>query len=54
MVDVRFKRKLKRNITLHELKSQKELEDFALLRRGNRLSIMPVSEADWNFILGLE
>jgi predicted RNA-binding protein with PUA-like domain len=45
---------MKRNITLQELKSHKELADLAVLRRGNRLSIMPVSKADWDFILGLE
>ena len=54
MVDVRYKRKLKRNITLQELRSHKQLEDLAVLRRGNRLSIMPVSKAHWDFILGLE
>ena len=54
MVDVRYKRKLKRTITLRELREHPELEELALLRRGNRLSVMPVSEADWEFILGLE
>lgn len=54
MVDVRFRRKLKRTITLSELKQQVALADFPLLRRGNRLSILPVSTEDWNFILGLE
>ncbi len=54
MVDVRFVRKLKRTITLAELKDRTELEGLALIRRGNRLSIMPVEEAQWNFILSLE
>ena len=54
MVDVRFKRKLKRTITLTELKNRDELEEFALTRRGNRLSVMPVTRAQWDFILGLE
>ncbi len=54
LVDVAYKRKLKRNISLTELKACKELADFALVRRGNRLSVMPVSEADWEFILSLE
>jgi predicted RNA-binding protein with PUA-like domain len=54
MVDVRYKRKLKRNITLQELKSRIELEDLTVLRRGNRLSIMPVSKSHWDFILGME
>ena len=54
MVDVRHVRKLKRVITLTELKTHPELDGLPLLRRGNRLSIMPVSEEQWNFILTLE
>jgi len=54
MVDVQFVKKLSRTISLRELKLQTELGDLALLRRGNRLSILPVSEQQWHFILGLE
>ncbi len=54
LVDVRYKRKLKRNIGLQELKAHTELSDFALVKRGNRLSVMPVSERQWEFILSLE
>jgi predicted RNA-binding protein with PUA-like domain len=54
MVDVKFVRKLQRTISLRELKQQPELADLALVRRGNRLSIMPVSQQHWEFILGLE
>lgn len=55
MVDVRFVRKLKRTITLQELKEHAEqLEGLPLIRKGSRLSIMPVSKKQWEFILGLE
>lgn len=54
LVDVKFKRKLKRTISLTELKSQPKLRDFALLRPGTRLSVMPVSKAQWDLILSLE
>ena len=54
MVDLKFKRRLKRIISLQELKEHPELADMPLVRKGNRLSVMPVSAADWNFILGLE
>ncbi len=54
MVDIKFVRKLSRTITLKELKEKPELADLALVRRGNRLSIMPVTEQQWEFILGLE
>lgn len=53
-VDVRFERKLRRPIPLSELKTYPELANLALLRKGNRLSVMPVSAAEWEFILSLE
>ncbi|MCB1798554.1 MAG: EVE domain-containing protein [Gammaproteobacteria bacterium] len=56
MVDVKYKRHLKRNISLRELKElgDPRLDDLPLLRKGNRLSIMPLTKAHWDFILGLE
>jgi predicted RNA-binding protein with PUA-like domain len=54
LVDVRFVRKLKRVITLDEIKQLDRLGDFALTRRGNRLSVLPVSDAQWQAILELE
>ncbi|MEX0730509.1 MAG: EVE domain-containing protein [Aquisalimonadaceae bacterium] len=54
MVDIRLVRKLKRTISLPELKQRPELEDMALVRKGNRLSVMPVSEQNWTDILSLE
>ena len=55
MVDVKFVRKFKRIITLDELKQNADaLGDMALLRKGNRLSINPVSKDQWDFILSLE
>ncbi len=56
VVDVQLKRRLKRVITLEELRAheKKELDGMLLLKRGNRLSITPISEAHWEFILSLE
>jgi predicted RNA-binding protein with PUA-like domain len=55
MVDVKYKRQLKRTISLRELKQHADaLEGFALLQKGSRLSIMPVSRQQWDYILGLE
>ena len=54
MVDVRFRRSLKRVITLTELKQHPKLRNMAVLRRGNRLSITPVTMAQWQTILSLE
>lgn len=54
-VDVAFVRKLARAITLDELRAQAgKLGDFALLNRGNRLSVLPLSARQWKIILSLE
>ena len=54
LVDVKFVRKLKRNVTLTEIKAEKGLADMILTRKGNRLSIMPVEKKHWDKILSLE
>lgn len=54
LVDVEFVRRLARTITLTELKDQPKLDGLLVARRGNRLSIMPVSSAHWARILELE
>jgi predicted RNA-binding protein with PUA-like domain len=48
-VDVRALRKT-RLVSLVELKQQKPLRKMVTLRPGNRLSITPVTEAEWNHI----
>lgn len=54
MVDVRLKHEFRRLITLRELKSHPALVGMRLLARGNRLSVMPVGRAEWDYILRLE
>ena len=56
MVDVKLVRKLKRIITLDELRAHAhtKLQDLRLLKRGNRLSVLPVSARNWKFMLSLE
>jgi predicted RNA-binding protein with PUA-like domain len=53
-VDVQFVEKFERTMTLHELKTKMELVDFKLVQRGNRLSILPVMETQWEFISTLK
>ena len=50
LVDVKATKKT-RLIALPELREQPELEDMIILRRGNRLSITPVTAAEWNHIV---
>lgn len=53
MVDVTFKKKFKQTISLQELKQLPALHDMQLLKKGNRLSVMPVSKNDWECIVNL-
>ncbi|MHB8911504.1 MAG: EVE domain-containing protein [Lysobacter sp.] len=56
LVDIAFERKLTRTIALDEIKQHADRlgEEFALIRRGNRLSVFPVSAAQWKYLLSLE
>ena len=56
LVDVAFERKLKRAIPLEEIKQHTDAlgEGFALTQRGSRLSVSPVSAAQWKLLLSLE
>ena len=56
LVDVAFERKFKRTLPLEEIKQHADSlgEEFALIRRGSRLSVLPVSAAQWKFLLSLE
>lgn len=49
-VDVRFVRKT-RTLSLAEMRGHRALRDMAVLRRGNRLSITPVTPREWKFIV---
>lgn len=54
MVDVRLRRRFKHVISLQELKACPALAGMRLLARGNRLSVLPVTAAEWSAILALE
>ncbi|MEW5879081.1 MAG: EVE domain-containing protein [Pseudomonadota bacterium] len=51
LVDIRALRKT-RLVPLAELRAHRELANMAVLRRGNRLSITPVTADEWRFITG--
>lgn len=53
LVDVAPGHRLQRQVTLAEMKADPALADLPLVRRGNRLSIMPVGEAEAERILAL-
>ena len=51
-----FERKLARTIPLDEIKQHAEAlgEAFPLVARGSRLSVFPVTAAQWKLLLSLE
>ena len=53
MVDVQFESELSRPVTLKELRSVPELKEMFLLRKGMRLSVQPVTEAEFQLILAI-
>jgi len=56
LVDVAFVRKLERPLALDEIRGHAGAlgEDFTLIRKGSRLSVMPVTAAQWKYLLALE
>lgn len=56
LVDVGFVRKLQQPVSLATIRSYGEQlgEDFALIRKGARLSVLPVTAAQWKLLLALE
>lgn len=53
-IDVKFRKKFKRAVTLAELRAQRPLQKMQLLQKGNRLSVLPVTKKEWDYILGMQ
>lgn len=51
-VDVRAIEPVKNPVTLAEIKSHPDLQEMALVKRA-RLSVVPVSDAEWDILCGL-
>ena len=49
-VTVRFKKKLKKSVTLEEIKKNKELSHLSLIKQS-RLSVMPIDSKSWNILI---
>jgi len=52
VVDLKPSKKLKKPVTLSQVKSDKRLADMALVRLG-RLSVQPVTEKEWDVVMEL-
>lgn len=52
-VEVEYVETFPELVPLETLKSTPGLEDMAVVQRGQRLSIQPVTDAEWEIVLGL-
>ena len=50
VTNVRTKRKLKRAVSLEEIKSTPQLSNMALIKQS-RLSVMPLTKNEWDTII---
>ena len=53
VVDVKLDQKFARAVTLAELRAAPALEGMVLLRKGSRLSVQPVTPAEWKVVCKL-
>jgi predicted RNA-binding protein with PUA-like domain len=52
MVDIQFVEKFVQILTLKKIKSMFEIKDIRLVKKGQRLSIMPVKHDEFEWLLG--
>lgn len=50
---IRFREKFRNFVPIDQLREREDLKDLMLLRRGNRLSVMPISKKAFEIILKL-
>ena len=53
MVEVKWKQAFRRTVTLREMRSTQELSGMRLMQKRQRLSVMPVTEDEFEKILSL-
>ena len=53
MVDIRYRQTFKASLSLDRLRQELKLKGMVLLRKGSRLSVQPVTEAEWVVVLKL-
>ncbi|MBN1299923.1 MAG: EVE domain-containing protein [Melioribacteraceae bacterium] len=53
MVDVKFKFKFKKPVTLQEIKNNSKLKNIRLVHRGNRLSLFPIDKNEYEIIIAM-
>tara|TARA_B100001769_G_C21540069_1_gene308712 strand:- start:37 stop:441 length:405 start_codon:yes stop_codon:yes gene_type:complete len=52
VVDVKAIKKLKKSVTLEQIKKEEKLKDISLIKQS-RLSVMPIKKSQWDVIIRL-
>ncbi|HET8721145.1 MAG TPA: EVE domain-containing protein [Nitrospira sp.] len=53
MIDLRYREKFPKALPLEQLRREPRVKGMVLLRKGSRLSVQPVTEAEWKLIMAL-
>ncbi|MBN3562503.1 EVE domain-containing protein [Aliamphritea spongicola] len=51
MVDIKLKQKFSKILSLKTIKAMPEITEIGLVKKGHRLSIMPVTDVEWNLLM---
>ena len=51
MVDIKLKQKFSKILPLKTIKAMPEITEIGLVKKGHRLSIMPVTDVEWNLLM---
>ena len=51
MVDIHFKQKFDKILPLKDIKNKPEISELGLIKKGHRLSIMPVMQNEFEWLL---
>lgn len=52
--DLKFKKKFKSTVALNQIREVRGLAEMVLLKQGNRLSVMPLSDKEYELLIELE
>ena len=53
IVDIQYRQTFKTSLSLDRLRQEPKLKGMVLLQKGSRLSVQPVTEAEWAVVLKL-
>ena len=52
-VDVKFRKKFKQVLSLQAIKANPDITELGIVKKGHRLSIMPVTPHEWSLLIAM-